>query len=183
MSATPCVDDLLYLDFDGVLHHEEVYLDDKTGMPFMHPSAARGRVLFEWASRLEELLEPYPNVGIVLSTSWVIHPGPEIAVARLPRSLRSRVVGATYHPQLHGSSKADKERFQGLARGNQVILDVACRQPRRWLAVDDNTLGWLPQLMQHVVLTDGRIGLGCPSTRAELKAKLARMPETGFAAS
>lgn len=169
--------DILYLDFDGVLHHEEVYLDADSGMPYMHPVIARGRTLFEWASRLEELLDPHPGVGIVLSTSWVLKPGPQVAVARLPRSLRDRVVGATYHPELHGSSVVDMNRFQRLQRGHQVMFDVARRRPRRWLALDDNPLGWMPPLEKHLVLTDGRVGLSCPATREELKAKLEAMPE------
>lgn len=57
---------VLYLDFDGVLHPDEVY-------------RIRGRIvlrfdgmnMFEWAPLLAEHLEPYPDVQIILSTSRV----------------------------------------------------------------------------------------------------------------
>ena len=57
---------IIYLDFDGVLHHYDVYLDHS------NRAVLRGMgALFEYASRLESILTPYPDIKIVLSTSWV----------------------------------------------------------------------------------------------------------------
>jgi hypothetical protein len=58
---------ILYLDFDGVLHDEEVYWHPKHGIYLRTP----GRMLFEWEPILEKLLSSHPNIKIVLSTSWV----------------------------------------------------------------------------------------------------------------
>ena len=56
---------ILYLDFDGVLHPDEVYIvKDKVVL------RAEGR-LFMWADRLAEALADRPAVRVVLSTSWV----------------------------------------------------------------------------------------------------------------
>jgi hypothetical protein len=57
---------VLYLDFDGVLHPEEVY--QRRGAPpyVKHPA---GHTLFEHAELLAEVLKPYVNVAVVLSTS------------------------------------------------------------------------------------------------------------------
>ena len=55
---------LLYLDYDGVLHHENVLLDRKQGIHIgTNVPTAIGRTLFEWMPILEQLLAPHPNVN------------------------------------------------------------------------------------------------------------------------
>ncbi len=56
---------VLYLDYDGVLHNDSVYRVRGQGI------VIRDGVLFEWAHYLVEALRPYPDIRIVLSTSWV----------------------------------------------------------------------------------------------------------------
>jgi len=56
---------ILFLDFDGVLHPDEVYLVH--GRPVLRDDGS----LFMWAPLLAEALTPFPDVQIVLSTSWV----------------------------------------------------------------------------------------------------------------
>jgi hypothetical protein len=71
---------ILFLDFDGVLHPD--------------PCTQEGR-LFENAPRLARVLDGFPAVGVVLSTSWrTVRTEPEL-LERLPESLRPRVLGAT----------------------------------------------------------------------------------------
>lgn len=85
---------VLYLDYDGVLHPDEVYrVGDKIVLRM------DGFALFEWCSILETLLAPYPELQIVLSSSWVRVVGFDDALARLPDRIRRRVVGATWHMQ------------------------------------------------------------------------------------
>ena len=55
---------ILFLDYDGVLHPDDVYLE--CGRPVLH---ATGQ-LFMWAPLLEDALADHPDVRIVLSTSW-----------------------------------------------------------------------------------------------------------------
>jgi hypothetical protein len=58
---------ICYLDFDGVLHSDQVYVSPHFGIQVQ----ADGGALFEWAHILDELLEPHRDVSIVLSTTWV----------------------------------------------------------------------------------------------------------------
>lgn len=58
---------ILYLDYDGVLHLRPVYRMPPGG--FNLGVAHRGHRLFENADLLVEALAPYPDVAIVLSTS------------------------------------------------------------------------------------------------------------------
>jgi hypothetical protein len=125
--------DLLYLDYDGVLHPDAALRYRKA------PSirlAAPGHSLFESAPILLDALAPYPRVRVVLSTSWVPALGYKRARDWLPSSLATRVIVATFH------SHMDKVRFSNQARGEQVLHDVGRRHPRRWIALDDATGGW-----------------------------------------
>lgn len=85
---------ILFLDFDGVLHLDAVYLTRNGPM-------LRGEgELFMWAGLLEEVVADLPNVSIVLSTSWVRHLGFSKAKKRLPQELRQRVTGSTWHSSM-----------------------------------------------------------------------------------
>lgn len=152
---------VLYLDFDGVLHPDEVY-------------RVRGRIvlqcdgmnLFEWAPLLAEHLEPYPDVRIVLSTSWVRVLSFKEARAWLPDALGSRVIGATWH------SAMDQFWWQNLSRYQQICLHAKRHRISRWLAIDDDTEGWPDDSREQLVHTDSMLGIATPDTRAMLLRKL-----------
>ena len=92
-ASTPrSADMVLYLDLDGVLHHEAVLWHPRKGI-FMSPYEAAGHTLFEWAHFLESALEPYPAAALVLSSTWCIRPGYSATLKRLPPSLCSRFIG------------------------------------------------------------------------------------------
>lgn len=112
---------VLYVEIDGVLNPESVYRTRKTG-PWLFN--APGHRLFEHADLLADLLEPYPHVRIVLSTSWVraYHSVRKVA-RRSPPRLRARVIGATY------LSRMDPREFAAAPRGLQVWADVLRRKP------------------------------------------------------
>ena len=63
-------ENVLYLDYDGVLHHESCYWHARKG-PYLNVPEGENNVLFRHAPLLAEMLEPYPDLKIVLSTSWV----------------------------------------------------------------------------------------------------------------
>jgi hypothetical protein len=86
-------DKVCYLDFDGVLHDEEVFWHPRRGIYLKTP----GRTLFEWLPILDELFAPHPDVKIVLSTSWVRARSFYFAKKQLTPRLQERVIGATYH--------------------------------------------------------------------------------------
>jgi len=157
---------IIYLDYDGVLHHENVRVSNKTG-PFL--LAPERYTLFQHAELLAALLEPYPEVQFVLSTSWAVRYGVTAAAKRLPDSLRARVVGGTYHTRhMH------KIEFQEMHRGQQVVADVQRRQPRDWLALDDDEEGWGTHAHHHV-LTHMYEGISDPEVLATFKSKLEAM--------
>ncbi|WP_052024314.1 HAD domain-containing protein [Acidovorax sp. CF316] len=154
---------VLYLDFDGVLHHEDVWRHPRRGLYF-GPKGV-GHTLFENAPLLEHLLTPYPNVHIVLSTSWVPSLRYSRAVSKLPPSLKARVVGATFHTRMN------RNLFDCLTRAHQVLDDVDRRQPGAWVAVDD-ALGWPKESLPHFVACDPVAGIADPEVTRDLVAKL-----------
>lgn len=159
---------VLYLDFDGALHHENVLWHPKRGA-YLH--APPGYTLFQHAELLASLLEPYPDVQIVLSTSWVIQYGVSGAAKRLPAELRDRVIGGTFHSRYMSRSEFQFEKL----RGEQVYEDVLRRCPRAWLALDDNAEGWPEEHLGKFVQTDPHLGISAPVVLAELRNKLAAM--------
>lgn len=156
---------ILYLDYDGVLHHENVLWHPSRGAYAGPP----GFGLFEHASLLEELLSPYPQMSIVLSTAWVRTYGCYGSAKRLPPGLRARVIGATFH------SRMDRATFIAKPRGQQVIEDVLRRCPYAWIALDDVDEGWSSEVRPNVVITDEKLGLNTPTTVQTVKALLERI--------
>jgi hypothetical protein len=157
--------DVLYLDFDSVLHPGEVYVRASGGLVLRN---SPGHELFEHAPLLDRALLPYPGISIVLSTSWVRHYRgciPRIA-ARLPPGLRDRVIGATFH------SGMSRDTFEASSRGSQVCADVLRRKPGRWLAIDDDDDGWPKWARKQLVLTHKVLGISEPAVLGELQSKL-----------
>lgn len=159
-----CGEFVLYLDFDGVLHHENCLWHPRRGAYLVAPERYR---LFQHSALLEEVLEPYPAVAIVLSTSWVRRYGCYATAKRLPDRLRQRVVGATFH-----SRKMIEGDFTHMHRGEQVFNDVLRRQPRNWLALDDDAQGWPAEQIDRFVQTNPYEGISDPSVLSEFKQKL-----------
>lgn len=164
-------DVILYLDLDGVVHHEAVYWHPRRGV-FMSPKHAQGRSLFEWVSILEEALAPYPDVALVLSSTWCIQPGYGKTLKRLPPTLRSRFIGGTYHRRAHGADPLTLAAFRSTPRGMQVLADAKRRKPRHWLALDDDVEGWPEEAQENLIACDGALGLSSPQVRDELRQKL-----------
>jgi hypothetical protein len=142
---------LLYLDFDGVLHPEDVFRHPRRGIYLAgkYPDHA----LFEHAELLAAQLEPYPNVRVVLSTSWVRVLRYQRALRYLPERLQQRVIGSTFHTRMH------KDLFLSLSRGQQVLGDASRRRADQWLALDDDAEGWPESHRKHLVHTDPVLGL------------------------
>ena len=56
----------LFVDYDGTLHSGHAFLDTDGQV-----TLESGRLLLEYAPLLVEMLDPYPVVQIVLTTSWL----------------------------------------------------------------------------------------------------------------
>jgi hypothetical protein len=159
---------ICYLDFDGVLHDSSVWLTHDQGIVIDTP----GRRLFEWEFILVDLLTPYPDVRIVLSTSWVTAKGFNFAKGRLNSLIRTRVVGATFDERLMSD-----EEFKMKPRGAQIAADVGRRQPVDWFAIDDDGFGWPAWAQDKLVLTKGGAGLTELAVQEEIRERLVRWPK------
>ena len=161
---------LVYLDYDGVCHHDSVYWSKRESIHIRAP----GRVLFEWAPILVELLAPYPGVKIILSTSWVRVRDYNFAKSKLPPALQVRVIGATYHAR-----EMQKFEFDNMSRGAQVYADVQRRRPAHWLAIDNDDKFWPVHCRDHLIKTQDELGLSDPEVQALVCARLASFTVTG----
>lgn len=150
----------MYLDYDGVLHDDAVYWHPNRGIFVSTP----GRTLFEWVYILEELVEPLPDLGIILSTSWVRVRSYEFAVSRLPISLQQRVVGATFH-----NREVQKIEFDQMSRWQQIFSDAKRRNLEHWFAIDNDCRGWPEQYRDRLVLTNDRLGLSEESVQSNIR--------------
>jgi hypothetical protein len=162
---------VLYLDFDGVLHPNEVY-QTKRGIVLRAP----GHALFEHVPILERLLSPHPEVRIVLSTSWVIAKGFTFARNQLSASLRTRVIGATFHQRY-----MRRDEFANMSRGMQIYSDSTRRGAGGWIALDDDSYGWPRANSHQLVHCDEDVGIASEQTQAELASRLIAI--TGNAAA
>lgn len=167
---------VLYLDFDGVLHSHSVYVSRKKGIHFGHEALENGKQighihrLFEHAELLSSLLDPYPQVRIVLSTTWAQKGGGYAqAKKRLPQQLGDRCIGATFHRGMN------LQLFRQASRGMQVYADVCRRRPEQWLAVDDDYQHWPAFTKDFFVRTDENLGISAPHVLRELTGKLAQV--------
>ncbi|WP_318834192.1 HAD domain-containing protein [Burkholderia cepacia] len=150
-----CATPTLFVDFDGTLHIGNAYIDEDEEI-----TLDTGRPLLEFAPILTELLEPYPNVEIVLTTSWVRRLPEERVIEYLPPELRRRVVGTT---------RDIKPRLSYVQDGTErtyVISSYAYgKRLRHWLAIDDAVFGAARfgrepgELVDHFLLLDSSSGI------------------------
>lgn len=157
---------ILFLDFDGVLHPAEVFNTRTQGIVLM----ADGHNLLEHAELLADVLRPYPELQIVLSTSWVPTVGFDKACARLPESLRARVVGSTWDEDY------DLECWNKRSRYEQIAFHAEHCKLEDWLAIDDDNWRWPEAMRDRLVLTNEWGGLGGTKGAVDdLRAKLGAM--------
>lgn len=159
---------VLYLDFDNVLHGDVLRFRKA---PSIWPDT-EGQVLFENVPILVRLLDPYPDLKIVLSTSWVRELGFTRARGYLPLSIQQRVIGATFHKR-----HMRKDEFSQLSRYSQIIADVERRQlpAISWLSIDDDVEGWQDHALNNLVKMPAVVGLGDPAAALELERRLKQM--------
>lgn len=157
---------ICYLDYEAVLHHGNVVRNRTSGMIMQ----ALERRFFEWMPILEDLLAPYPELKIVLSTTWVRELGFDAAKHELSPALRERVIGATFlHP---GMIKAE---FDAQSRGMQILGDVKRRKPSAWFALDDDAFGWPARHRANLIQTTDGTGVSDPAVQQQVIDRLAAM--------
>ena len=164
---------VLFLDYDGVLHPNEVYLE--RGRPVLRGEGE----LFMWLPPLIDLLRSYPHVQIVLSTSWSRVFGFERSKRALPEPLIERVVGATWHSQMgkcpYSGMRLPVSWWDEATRFEQILRYVERARLVRWVAVDDQGESWSPRYTDHLILTDPNLGIADPRALSRLHARLAAL--------
>jgi len=144
---------ILFLDFDGVLH------------PDPCPDQTR---LFENAPRLVDVLEEFPDVGVVLSTSWRTVCSQAELLAPLPPPLRSRVLGA--NPRRSDFKPAPVRLPYRRHAECEEWLRMHGMPDSPWLALDDRADGFAP-FCERLLVCDARIGFDA-RVQAQLRAML-----------
>lgn len=160
---------VVVLDYDGCIHHCGVRWSAVRGV-FLEAPARYS--LFQHVALLEQLLAPYSDLRIVLSTTWAQKMGLKKATSFLPDSLQAKVIGATFELAEPG------DYFPYLSRGEQVVLDVQRRRPAKWLALDDDPIGWPKWTEPHVVFTDPYEGISPPEVQEQIRSKVLQLYES-----
>lgn len=159
---------ILFLDYDGVLHPGEVFLE--RGKPVLR---CEGHTLFEHAGHLAGILAQQDHVRIVLSTSWVsVFRDFDKVKGFLPQVLQDRVIGATWHSKGILSGSRTWSGWSETTRYEQIAGYVMRHRLVDWIAIDDDDYGWPQNKRCHLVHTDAHSGLGDDAVLNEIKDKL-----------
>lgn len=149
----------IYLSFGGVMNVGHGVLDELGDI-----TLDTNRRLLEYAPYLVDALTPYPQVQIIVTTSWLHSLGAGRTIALLPDELRRRVVGTTL-----GTPPRLGEIKDGTAKTMSVIRHAAKHGLTRWLALDDEAWGVPSDFEQHFLHTESETALGAPEARKHLR--------------
>jgi hypothetical protein len=145
----------LFVDYDGTLHAGRAFIEAAGQV-----TLDSGRPLFEFAPLLVEMLEPYPAVEIVLTTSWLQAMPTERVVSYLPPELARRVVDTT-----RGRIARFSHMKDGSGRTDIIASYAYGKRLKNWLAIDDSVYGAYyfgrepGELVQNFVLLDSTRGI------------------------
>lgn len=159
---------ILFLDFDGVLHEDPCY--DETR-------------LFARAPDVAQSLEPFPEVRIVLSTSWRSQRPLDELLRPLPETLGRRVIGAT--PLTTSADTPAALRPYRRHAECATWLRANGHENTPWFAIDDRPSLFAPHCEQ-LILCDSNVGFVDATARrlqgALLRGRFRRSPAIGATA-
>ena len=142
---------ILFLDIDGVLHPNCTVAVEPSGS-----ISAIGA--FRWLRSLDEVLQDFPDVELVLHSSWRLVWETDIELKEnLPESLASKIRGVT--PRTVMSRYASIEAYCTEHAVTQVCI------------IDDESAAF-PAGLTGLVVCDQAQGISSPETRAKLRAAL-----------
>lgn len=148
---------VLFVDFDGVLHPlgEEAFDE--------HFDLIKNENLFCWRSILEDLLEPYRTVKIVVSSDWRCVFGDESLIRLLGSDLGPRFIGVV-------------ETYQS-SRAGEILAEASRRKLDYWLAVDDHPSVHEARRQgdQRFIACSSDTGLSASAVQREIRLRLARL--------
>lgn len=131
---------ILFLDFDGVLHTEPCFDQTKS---------------FCFLPRLESVLRDYPQIKIVISSTWRESRSLEELQNLFSEDIAKRVVGVT------PSWRDFPELFEvnGYQRHTEILiwLRYSAEPWVKWIAIDDKSFLFKP-FLKNLVRTQSLIG-------------------------
>jgi hypothetical protein len=147
------------------LHSNEVFLQpcnpdevsvDERRFVTKYNQLVTGKNLFEHCDRLVAALEPFPNVQIVISSTWRAHFDLDALKAFLPTALAERVIGVTPGVFSRDGANHRLREIGAFSSKNQEYANTP------WIALDDN-IEYPDQLgeewaLKHLLLLDSKKG-------------------------
>lgn len=169
VSAPSCV---LYLGIGGVLQPSRSTYTSVHG----HDPFEDGHQPYQCAPLLEELLQDWCEVRIVLTSTRPWAHGLDVVLAALGPALASRVIGYTFKDLTERAKVGERfprciseMDYWRLSKSQLVERHVRWLRPARWMAIDDEGFGWSDhELACHVVLTPPLEGLSNQESRAKV---------------
>lgn len=146
----------LFIDVPGVLHPWSPG-DLETHSVGVTP---QGPPKLLYAQVLREILERREEVALVLTNGHRYEYPFQVLQSLLGPGLGERLIGLT--PYLKAPRAAEIAHY------------VAEHVVARWIAIDDETVAWPSGMLDRVVRTDSKKGLGCATAVARLQELLAR---------
>ncbi len=135
---------IIFLDFDGVLH------------PWEPKTQLNEKQMFSSKPLLENTLRSFPNVEIVITSSWRQKYPLEKLRRLFSPEFAQRIIGVT-----PPTRRDERGRYPNGCRGQEILqwLYQNHRNVDQWIALDD--LEWMfePSLRSHLVLCDSSTGL------------------------
>ena len=142
----------LYLDFDGVLHPDGEDAIDKNGRLCHNPN------LFCWLGDLEQVLDDFPQVRIIVSSDWRRLFDDESLIAILKR------LGWRFHSVVECIAPS---------RYAEILQDAESKKISYWLALDDHqTIKLATTADERLIFCNPESGIGAPARQEELKHKI-----------
>lgn len=150
---------VLFTDFDGVLHAADEPALDGAG----HLRANTN--LFVWLPILVDILQPYPEVQIVVSSDWRRLLDDD-NLRRVLGPLGARFVGVV---ETWAASRAD-----------EILTEARRRSLTHWLAIDDHpSVAIASRRDARFIACAPDTGLSAVEIQAALRARLATIPGSG----
>ena len=148
---------VIFADYDGVFHAVSDLHWFSMGLP-VETCIERGR-LFRWAAILHKILEPHPDVYIVVHSSWrLLHP--EEKVKALIGPLAKRVIHVISRDYDRGDGIAAYVKAHGIA--DYIILD--------------DRPDWFAPGTPRLVVCDSETGIDDKGVQAQIFAWLETVP-------
>lgn len=144
---------ILFLDFDGVLHPEPCFSQD---------------MLFCFMPNFEKILREYPQISVVISSTWRETRSIDMLRGYFSIDVRHRIIGVT------PSWKNHQELFDVIGYQRQTEVEAWLRDSDEpwtpWVAIDDKPFLFRP-FLNNLVKTNSLTGFN-EAAEAQLRTLL-----------